>query len=136
MKTIKNYEPVLIDEEQQDNFGRWLKSGESRYREFMGAEYDNGEYYVLTATAFREVKKVVHKDYYYSKAADAECASLLYEDEGGQMRLYNRYEGGASDRLFKFDRETWNARRKKHFMSKYGDYAMPESLKKFMEART
>lgn len=143
---IVNFEPVYVDDKQSDNFGRWLESGENRYRDFMNAPHDNGEYYVMTTKiqhttrysrrvyVFYAVKKVIRKDYYFDENSDSEVAVMVYEDDCGKTRRYYHDEFSTSDRLFRFEHGKWNSRRKAHFMHTYGGYCtMPESLRTFME---
>lgn len=116
---IADYEP---------NLERWLK-----YRSFMTTEYDNGNYYVLnlSSNTFHEVKRVVKKESYFSNTSDAERFFMLYENELGELNIYCIDEDNKNYRLFKVER-TWSGQRKKHFMSKYFDCVMPDSLAEIM----
>ena len=128
---IVNFEPVYVDDKQSDNFGRWLESGENRYRDFMNTEHGNGTFYVVchSAKVIRKIKKVIRKDYFYGDIADAERSWIVFKDERGVLL---DFFSGTNKKLLKIEQKEWNSRRKEHFMSKYGDYEMPESLRRFM----
>lgn len=118
------YREQALEEQGKEELQR-----EAEIAMFERNDFKDGRYYMLCEGGFFvKLNSVYAKRHYWHNTKQTEVYEVWFKDERG---LTMCYVNPSKSKLFHFT-DDMSRKRREHWMEKYGDMKMPQSLRDFM----